>query len=203
MAASASTNWSFSSEVDEDRRGNAREWYERDGDAAGPGPGALTLKRPARTIMAHGGGGWLLGLSLRHVPPVICPDSSGPNPKDTRRYFHKLAARSDTRAAARRFLHYLFRNSKKALKSSPRNLIRCRAVRAAPKKQNFEVTEVTSISDRRRAPDAGVQAKSKRTNAALKASPRRAPAPLPALETSARAAGQPTLNASEVEGFGF
>ena len=52
--ASASTNWSFSSEVDEDRRGNAREWYERDGDAAGPGPGALTLKRPARTIMAHG-----------------------------------------------------------------------------------------------------------------------------------------------------
>jgi len=31
------------------------------------------------------------------------------------------------------------------------------------------VTEVTSISDRRRAPDAGVQAKSKRTNAARKA----------------------------------
>ena len=58
MVASASTNWSFSSEVDEDRRGNAREWYERDGDAAGPGPGALTLKRPARTIMAHGWRGW-------------------------------------------------------------------------------------------------------------------------------------------------
>jgi len=50
-----------------------------------------------------------------------------------------------------------------------RNLIRCRPVPAAPKKQNFEVTEVTSISDRRRAPDAGVQAKSKRTNAARKA----------------------------------